>query len=756
MKLNKHGWLAGLLTASVLLLASCSNLTNGSVSGDPEKASEVAISLNLGNVNESGEFSRTILPDVLTTADIDYYTLSGKSQYSNFENEVIKGTDATNLAGSTGYVRNFTSTYWHLTIRAYKKVGATEDPTADTLMLMGTADIDLSTSTETTLSFSLSSYKVTTNGSYDLLLDYKTPAEWSTTNYSFKYGLYNIQTGEIVVTGSTAEESSPTTSAGLATAVATDPAGTWTAADGTTKYTGGQNVTNISASGIAPGSYTFGVTFYNSTTTYDDSTEIGYFSDVILIEPGQTTKKVVTIGAILGTVPAAPTNLGVQRIKGSEADGYYNARFYWTDNSSNEKYFKLVIKEYNSTATDAVGYTPSSPLATTGDEDTIKKGLVLDYKVFKETTGDIRYEEGSLFAGSTELILRLPTGRLFDAEIFAVNNLGESDSDTNVTGNQGCKRVDATSATTTLSAANPTASTPVLVGQTATGVTSLVGKTVEGYKITNTVTGEVTTVDANGASTATADKDVAVRVNLVQISYNLNGGTLKVGGQAQTVKTYVDYAVYDLDTTYTQPSGATVSFLDFSNIKLIDIAGQSSTYTLQRKLGTEDFDWSSWLNSAGLKVTHTNLYNDITVLAGYANNDLTLKITIAGIPEIDDAAVTARYGNTSGTAYVSTTGTDCKGGSTYVSASTEQFITVAVNATVSAKFKKFKLRIDDTDLEEKAAGSATTPSGATVFSNVSTAATPALQESGIHTVNVIGLMADGRYFSNTFTIDVRR
>ncbi len=747
MKLNKFGWLA-VITAGALLLNSCSNLSSSTLEGTVNDNSgssvgEVPISLTLSDIGEDGTFSRTILPVALQTSGISYYTLSGQSQYSSFADEIISGTNATNLANGTGYKRNFTSTYWHLTIKAYKFAGTntTPAPATDNLLLQGTADIDLSTSTQTTLQFKLSSYKVTTNGFYDLLLNYTTPAEWNAEKYSMKYGLYDIQTGEVVVTGSTTEESAPST-AGLAVAVEEDAAGTWTASDGTTKYKGGQNITTKSTTGVAPGSYTLGVTIYNSTSSYTSDTEIGYFSDVILIEPGQTTKQIVNMGAILGTVPAAPTNLGVQRIIGSETDGYYNARFYWTDNSNNEKYFKLVIKEYNSTASDATGYTPASPLVTTGDN--VTDGLVLDYQVFKETSGDIRYEAGSLFSGSRELVLKLPTGRLFDAEIYAVNSLGESDSNSETAGNQGCSRVNSVSTTETLT----TVASGAVPTQTTTGISSISGKKVAGYKITNTVEGEVTAV-AEGGTETTTDKEVAVRVNLAQISYNLNGGTLKIGDVTQTVKTYVDYQVYELDTAYTAPSGH--SYPQFANIALLDIANNAS-YTLSRSVGTETFNWSSWLDSASAKVTHTNLYNDLTVIAGYANNDLTLTISIAEIPELANDQVFARYGSTSGTSYVASTGTDCKNFN--LMALTEQFITVSVSATASANFKKFSLVIDGTVLDEKKAGSGT--SGTTVFSNVSTSATPSLQESGVHTVNVIGLMADGRYFSNTFTIDVRR
>ena len=766
MKLKKLGWLVAAITASALLLASCGNLVGGTVKG-PAIEGEIPISLKLGNVSEDGVFSRTLLPKELELADVDYYTLSGESQYASFGPENIEGADATAL-GAAGYVRSFTSTYWHLTLRAYQfKTGSTTaDPSQDTLLLQGTADIDLSSSTATELTFSLSSYKVTTAGSYDIILNYKA-AEWKA-DYALKYGLYDVQTGKTVGT-----ESTIATATTITKDLKTDTAGEYIGDDGTSLY---DDDTNFHATGndVAPGSYIFGVTFYDKVT---GGTEIGYYSDVILIEPAQTTKRAVALGSILGTAPAAPTDLKVQRIVGKETDGYYQARFTWKDNSSNEKYFKLVIKEYNSSATDATGYTPASPIDT-AEED----GLVLDYTVYSQTDGDIRYEAGSLFAGNQELVLTLPTGRLFDAEIFAVNTLGDSDSDDGTAGNQGCSRVAATTGTTAL--ANTLATTVAEVTEAKTKLDAYKEAKVEAYAIAGTVS------ESSDGSAAATNVDVAVRINLVQITYNLNGGTLKTSSTAtadyteQAVKTFVDYKIYklDTDTSSTDPEKGkymNIPLLDLSKIgtspnfycnDTITYNGNAGMYCqLVQKYGPNADDyfwWTNWQDATQVKQTYTDTYKDLTVIAGYAGNDITLKAEIAKFSEIPDDYVIANYGANSTSNYgVGNDGTNCKNqtGTNAIEATTEKFITIAVKIAKdgdkdTTKFKKFKLAIDGKELQEKSASQVTTYSGNKYikFENVSTSSTTALQESGVHTVSVIGLLPNGKYCSNTFSVEVKR
>ncbi|MCR4952613.1 MAG: hypothetical protein K6A43_00940 [Treponema sp.] len=823
MKLKKLGWLAAVVTASAMLLASCNNITTSTVNNSAKKnGGEVPIALKIGNANEDGTLNRTLLPKELELSDINYFTLSGESQYSSFGPDPITGDDATALkTPATGFVKSFTSTYWHLTLRAYKfKSGGSSPANDDILMLQGTADIDLSTSSVTELKFSLTSYKVTTKGKYDIILNYDS-GEWKP-EYALKYGLYNVQTGEKVEELANAATATKITQALVAAGdTAESDSVKWyykedgskakdnptTTAEDSVNY----HAQTISADGITPGSYIFGVTFYDKVG--EGQKEIGYYSDVILIEPGQTTRRAVELKSILGTVPKSPENLIVQRIIGSETDGYYKARFTWQDKSSNEKYFKLVIKEYKSTETDATGYTPATPIV-----EAETTGLVLDYKVYSQTDGDIRYEAGSLFAGNQELILTLPTGRLFDAEIFAVNNLGESDSDSNAAGNQGCKRVAAATGASEVTSLNSTLATTV--GSVTEAITKLggyEGKAVKGYPISASQTEK--TSESDTGTTA----EYAVRINLVQITYNLNGGVLKTCADMETatmtvqpINNFVAYTIYTLDT---EASAEAVAYNSgYQNIKLLDftktgnaapyrcadkiflnVNGNATEYFCQLEEATKGW-WSNWQTATQQKTKYTNKYNDLTILAGYAGNDIALKADIAKLTEIPAANVIAHVGsnplpegtngltapfglNTIPAVNIKNNTARNESGvyTAAIDATVERFVTVAVkidggvpdptqpltaaaNASYDiskdmTKFKKFKLLVDGKELNEKSAATKSTYGEAGIFvrfDNLSTSSTVALQESGVHTVSVVGLLPNGKYCSNTFYIVVQR
>ena len=98
----------------------------------------------------------------------------------------------------------------------------------------------------------------------------------------------------------------------------------------------------------------------------------------------------------------------------TETNGYYNVKLTWEDNSSNEEYYVITINEYDSYGAAAVLY---KELGITEETATNKEVFVSSQE----------YVSGSILANNTEVELKLPTGKLFDVSIKAVNFVGSSD-----------------------------------------------------------------------------------------------------------------------------------------------------------------------------------------------------------------------------------------------------------------------------------------------------------------------------------------
>mgnify|MGYP002625868346 FL=1 len=166
----------------------------------------------------------------------------------------------------------------------------------------------------------------------------------------------------------------------------------------------------VSNNSIEPGHYVLEITFYqivNST-----SKRIGFWSEILVVEPGRQTVQTITIPDIIAHKPADPTNLMMYRVENSLSADSYNAVIRWTDASNNEENFVLKIYEYDSTST------------TTGNVTHIITPS--NHQSLTLTDDGIGYVAGSVCYSSEEYVVKLRTGRLYDVQIYASNSYGVS------------------------------------------------------------------------------------------------------------------------------------------------------------------------------------------------------------------------------------------------------------------------------------------------------------------------------------------
>lgn len=674
--------IAMLFAGAMLLFASCSGLVDGTVSGN-SSASDGTLSIKLGG---DGTFARFLAPATLTTAGIDHYKITGESVFNGYllpEQTYSSSTtpSKTDLEGGTATLSDVKLDDWNFTLWAYDS--------SDNLLLKGTTLCQMKSNSDTTVAFNLSSYDVSTVGSYDITIKY-TGSNWVNDSYSFSWALYNVVTRECLTnTGATG---------GTATTINS------TAAD---VITGAGYV--ASGTGVTPGTYLFGVYLKQG------STNLAFASDVLVIEPGRNTTQDFEIGDILDTIPDAPTDFKVQRILGSEDGDFYDVRLIWTDASTNETEFNLAVKEFTDTATDWPAYAANYDLSTDNAITVYSAGSVLELQ-----TGDIRYVAGSLYAGSTELVLKVPTGRLFDFQIVARNDFGSSETVP--------READATPETAlTASGTGAATATTSLVG-------ALTGESVVGY---------------DAAASAPF-----FRVNLVRITYDLNGGTLKTasavtfGGQD-----FIEYAVYKLDTS------VDVSAADISDPADTDCADiylplkeiKTTASGLYPTLVRDNTDFSAWIaDISGSGETETafnvNSYKNILVHAAYGASSGTITvsgITIDDLPAEDAARILAYYGTDSTGTGNSTNAKDAT--ITVARGAAAQYITVKVGPKTSGTtFAKWRLYINGTWTGEITASEASTIS----FPTFSTAKL----KSGGNEVMVVGVTANGGMASSKFVV----
>ncbi len=367
----KKGIFSSCLKAAAALLlafavASCAQsaggddegTVSGSSSGNSAETRKVSISV--AGDNTSNGPALLILPTVDNDASKYSYKLTGTS---------ARGTTIDMDVVITGFNKpvevELAATYWELTLTAYLGSDAA---------LRGVRAVDLTNGAQD-ISFTLTpgnieggTGSVDVSGTFVLNPNAK----------RYVVGLYKMNTVTDELVG-TAEEQ---------------------------VLDGLSNSFSLVQDGYEPGEYVFKFCLFNDETGGDIISE---YSDLIIVNSGIVTKAVIDIPD-LNRVPAAPENFKAVRLNSSvtdDTDGFYDVEFTWDDKSSNEKYFELVLTEYD---TDGVTEKGHQTLPIAADDDTTKPFAT--------------YVSGSLNACNEKYTVRLPTGRLFDATLKAKTSRG--------------------------------------------------------------------------------------------------------------------------------------------------------------------------------------------------------------------------------------------------------------------------------------------------------------------------------------------
>ncbi|MCR4630912.1 MAG: hypothetical protein K5786_04710 [Treponema sp.] len=655
-----------LAAAALLIFTGCNNLVSGVISGDGLNGNGAGLLVSVSNVDD---YARLLAPVKEDTANPGTYIYD----QLDVDSSIIKGyvLEGSSLSGKTFTPISITPTEiktgsvviynvpkddWSFTLLALDTdvqgtaaVSGTSNATVDNTkygnakpLLKGVASVNVGDTGTPSVTFTLSTYSVTTPGSYNFKIKYTGTATWVDTN-KIMYNLYDRKTGVLVKSDYGTTSGETTTSASITAGVA------------------------AAKTGIDPGTYVFGVTITEA------SGATTFVSDIIRIEPGRETNSDFIIGDVLTGVPAAPEGFIAQWIETDMDEDYYTVRFFWEDESTNETSFALAIKEYTNSST-AFNKVTSTASLTAGDY----YKLYNYNSVLEATSGDIRYLGGSLYAGSTELVMKFPTGRLFEAQLFAVNSKGYSD---------GCLRV----AASTTSTAFDTSSATTVAENSSPVVNSLYG--TGGIKYTG--------YDA----TAIAAGAVYKRISLVRTTYLLDGGTLGgVTGVTNATKNYVTYAPYTLNV-----DGATN---DVSMPALLTVDGQTVTL---KKNNIDFTEWDYYDSTDGQKVCpgtapaflSPEKYKNISVIAVYGVNAANVTISSATVqpqPElildrITMSSVPENNPSENGTSIL-TNGT----GEVPIGRGSRQLITVSVSAGASTTayntFTKFCLWVAGTKIQE--------------------------------------------------------
>lgn len=674
-------------------LAACSNMDSGSVNGltlglsaQTSKTRNVSIVVGGDVKGVDNGISATVLPGVnqTTTAfkfSLDQITcvLTGKSHLGGGVSQIIHpdaGTGKVNL--------NLNAALWDLTLTAYSNDGfdradwhtpattdedGTEWPTPNAAetsgdpVLIATTSVDLRNGGDT-IEFKLSAAGLTGKGGVVTIAGEYVDKSVVT---DYVIGLYSIS------------DNRPVDVKGAAIAEVKN-ASPLTPTTGNVDFTGSFN-------NVAAGSYRAAVALYNS-----EKTQVGYWSDIVILNPGVASIKNDIVIDNLLEPPAAPEHLAAYLVPGSyekKNDGYYQVRLVWEDKSTNENYFRIKLDRYG--VTDKITYTAATGTASNAvvyysdDTGTIcdpqpEAGSTLPSGLYTAANnpdtrtasdagfplylspvasgGDTVYRTSpyyspefvdleddnkcGLLAGSQTVVLTLETGYIYEVKVVAHNAMGDS------------------------KAASPASDS---TGTTGGGIWT--EREAAGTESDAVMTGLGYTVDAADLTKYVAyeanDATELVGINLMSIKYLLGGGrnyttssTVFVNGPLFKYFRYNngDPAKLLRKAAASASTGALPSGFDFYSavwktstdkpVKTVSELGNSAFPIIIKPSGNSNTatisDFSYWANpdnTLAFDIVTVTAQN-VTVLARYGNST-SGHVTIEDLQEIDAALIKASY-----------------------------------------------------------------------------------------------------------------
>lgn len=102
---------------------------------------------------------------------------------------------------------------------------------------------------------------------------------------------------------------------------------------------------------VVPGVYNFKAVLYKGAEKFAE------ISDLVIVDPANTTQKVIKIDSKLDTKPTAPVNFRVRYVRPGKNDTNYTATFTWQDTAYNEDNFILEVKDAGGTAVTGSPFT---------------------------------------------------------------------------------------------------------------------------------------------------------------------------------------------------------------------------------------------------------------------------------------------------------------------------------------------------------------------------------------------------------------
>ncbi len=446
--------------AAALMFASCSNISEGesasyySKNGASAKAEKTLVATVNGITSieavQSQVASRTVLPEPQAIDAGLVYVLEGKSSIGG-KIDAKSVTVEAGAAAETGTVTiSFPDTsIWELTLTAYKNsadasvaahvqekeysapntatgaaAGSTVKKYAYNPVLTATTEVSLVAGTPT-ITFYMNVKGLETPGTVAIGAnpsDDSKKAGFVYTGKSVKITHYEIALYDRISGAAILNKAEQSVAATTGKVPVTVSAGTVDfSADST------------ALANVAPGEYVLGVTFYNRYNEVDY--QVGFWSDYVVVAPGQTTTFSELITGI-DEKPAAPENFTADLVANSEVNGTFLAKLTWEDKATNENNYEIDLYEVNDDAakTELTVETiktaaNATKLATLGfsshyDADTVESDKIVDFK-----DGSLYYGGGSLFASSEEATLKLDTGKLYEVVIRAVKSANDKSDD---------------------------------------------------------------------------------------------------------------------------------------------------------------------------------------------------------------------------------------------------------------------------------------------------------------------------------------
>ena len=404
-----------LITIAAALIAGCSNSIAGSVDSGTGMAT---LSLSATGIpNDYAEqirqaysnAGRSIVPNAPyapdTTGLVFYLSGSSETGVDQPDTQVkLVAKDATTweLTTMAGAPITLESRSWTLVLTAYKSY--TAQGSADNKpVLRGFCTVDLRNGSGSA-SFVMGKAGLTTDGSVTLG---GTIVDTDDAAVAYTMGIYRMDTGALV---------------------------TGTGQEGTLESdNGGENEDfTYSKVTVEPGTYEYKMYFYADAAK---KTKVGFFWDSIVVEPGNDLNKSDIMVDGIGKKPTPPTNLKAYLVDGSEpSDGTtYDVKVTWTQSDYATNY-ELNLVEFDGVLDD---------IATTFAIDATSKRIVAgkiygmasmdksdppkEVEDFTKSKIGAKNSSTALMYGTESCTLTLETGKLYEIQLRARNDIGVSD-----------------------------------------------------------------------------------------------------------------------------------------------------------------------------------------------------------------------------------------------------------------------------------------------------------------------------------------